>query len=58
MNRLETYRDFLTTQSVQVPVVAFVAHLLGAAVLAMALAWVYTKYGHSLSNRKKFAKNF
>ena len=29
-----------------------------SAVLALALSWIYDKYGDSLSNRKKFGKNF
>ncbi len=58
MGKTQTFQEFLTTQSVQVPVFGFIFNLVLAAILAYILSFLYTKYGHSLSNRKMFAKNF
>ncbi len=59
MNKLgKTLEQFLTTQSVQVPVWGFIINLILAAILAFILSRVYVKYGQSLSNRKSFASNF
>lgn len=58
MNKLQTFQEFLTTQSVQVPVLGFIINLLLAAILSYLLSRFYIKYGNSLSNRSDFAKNF
>ena len=58
MNKLRTFEQFLTTQSIQVPVWGLVINLLLAAALSFILGQIYLKYGNSLSNRKMFAKNF
>jgi uncharacterized membrane protein YhiD involved in acid resistance len=58
MNQLQTFEQFLANQSVQVSVLGFVVNLALSAVLAYLLSVVYVKYGHSLSNRKMFARNF
>jgi uncharacterized membrane protein YhiD involved in acid resistance len=58
MNQLQTFEQFLANQSVQVSVLGFVVNLALSAVLAYLLSLVYAKYGHSLSNRKMFARNF
>jgi len=58
MNRIATFQEFLTTQSVQVPTWGFVINLILAAILLLILSRVYVKYGESLSNRKMFARNF
>lgn len=58
MNKLQTFEQFLTTSSVQVPVVDLLINLFLAAVLAFILSRVYVKYGRVLSNRKAFAGNF
>ena len=58
MNRLQTFEQFLATQSVQVPVWGFVLNLFLAAILSFILSYIYVKYGTSLSNRKMFANNF
>jgi len=56
--RLQTFQDFLATQSLQVPVFGFVINLGLAALLAYVLGRVYVKYGGSLSNRAQFARDF
>jgi len=53
-----TFADFLSTQSSQIPLLGFVFNLLLAALLAMCLSYMYTKYGQSISNRKQFARQF
>ena len=58
MNKFQTFQEFLTTQSVQVPVLGFVFNLFMATVLAFILSRLYVRYGNSLSNRKMFARNF
>lgn len=58
MNKIQTFEQFLTTQSVQVPLLGFMFNLLLAAALSFVLGRVYVKYGASLSNRRMFAKNF
>jgi uncharacterized membrane protein YhiD involved in acid resistance len=54
----KTFTEFLATQSVQIPVFGFLINLILAAVLAFLLSRIYAKYGHSLSNRKVFGRNF
>jgi len=58
MNRLQTFQQFLATQSAQVPVWGFVLNLAMAAILAFILGRIYVRYGTSLSNRRMFANNF
>lgn len=58
MNKLQTFEQFLTTQSVHVPITALVINLFIGALLSFILSRIYVKYGNSLSNRKMFAKNF
>ncbi len=58
MNKIQTFQEFLTTQSVQVPVLSFVVNLLLAALLAFLLGVIYSRFGSSLSNRKMFGGNF
>jgi uncharacterized membrane protein YhiD involved in acid resistance len=59
MNKMQTtFEQFLANQSVQVSVLGFVVNLVLSAILAYLLSLVYAKYGHSLSNRKMFARNF
>lgn len=58
MGKIQTFEEFLTTQSVQVPVWGFVFNLFLAAVLGYILAHIYSRYGKSLSNRAVFARNF
>ena len=58
MNKLQSFQEFLATQSVQVPIAGFVFNLLIAAMLSFILSRVYIKYGESLSNRRIFSRNF
>jgi len=58
MNKLQSFQEFLATQSVQIPIAGFVFNLLLAAMLSFILSRVYIRYGESLSNRRIFARNF
>ncbi|MBN2585373.1 DUF4956 domain-containing protein [Patescibacteria group bacterium] len=58
MDKLTTFQEFITTQNVPIPGWGFVVNLLLAAVLAGILGHVYQRYGHSLSNRRLFSRNF
>ncbi|MCD4781225.1 MAG: DUF4956 domain-containing protein [Candidatus Omnitrophica bacterium] len=58
MNKIQTFQEFLTTQSPQVQVLPFMLNLLLSAILACILGQVYIKYGVSLSNRRLFSRNF
>ncbi|MAF20115.1 MAG: DUF4956 domain-containing protein [Parcubacteria group bacterium] len=55
---MDRFQDYLTAQSAQIPMLAFVVNLLLAAVLAFVLSKVYVRYGSALSNRKKFSRSF
>jgi len=58
MNKFQSFQEFLTTQSVQVPIWNFIFNLILATLLGYLLSIIYIKYGTSLSNRRTFAKNF
>ena len=51
------FDQFLTTQSIQIPLIGFVINLILAGLLAWSLSLVYIRYGNSISNRKIFANN-
>ncbi len=58
MEKIKTFEEFFTTQSVQISIWGFIINLLLTALLSFILSFIYTKYGRSLSNRKMFASNF
>ncbi len=58
MDKIQTFEQFLTNQSVQVDVPSFIVNTLLAAFLSFLLGRLYVKFGQSLSNRRLFAKNF
>lgn len=58
MNKTQTFKEFLATQSPQVSVGEFMLNIVLAAALAYALGLLYVRFGRSLSNRKSFAGNF
>lgn len=57
MNNIDTFEQFIATQSVQLPLINFIANMILAAILSSLLGYVYTKFGSSLSNRKSFSNN-
>ncbi len=58
MDKIQSFQQYLATQSVQVPIFAFVLNMILVAVLAHILSWIYSRYGTTLSNRKNFGSNF
>ncbi|MDH5415586.1 MAG: DUF4956 domain-containing protein [Flavobacteriaceae bacterium] len=54
----ETFNEFLTSTSANIPILGFILNIVLSALLALMLSWLYVKYGNSLSNRKQFGKNF
>ncbi len=58
MGNVQTFTEFLRTQSAYIPLGNFIVNILLTALLAFLLSKVYIKYGNSLSNRKRFASNF
>ncbi len=54
----QTFEEFLTTSSTQIPPFEFVINLLLTFLLAYILGYVYVKFGKTLSNRRAFARNF
>jgi hypothetical protein len=58
MDQIQTFEQFLTTQSLTIPLWSFVINLILAAVLAYILRLTYVRYGFALSNRGAFARNF
>ena len=54
----QTLNEFLATSTANIPILGFIFNIILSALLAISLSWVYIKYGHSLSNRKQFSKNF
>jgi len=57
-NKIQSFKEFLATQSVQVPVLSFFLNLVLAAILGYLLGLIYVKYSNALSNRKRFSANF
>jgi len=58
MGKLDTFEDFLVSGPVEIDIFSIVISLLIAAVLAFVIGKLYIRYGHALSNRRKFASNF
>ena len=58
LDKFGTFEDYLTTQAAQISAPNLIGCLALAAVLSFILGKLYVKYGISLSNRKRFAKNF
>ena len=54
----QTFQQFLTTQAVQVPLIAFVVNLILAGILSLVLSWIYIHFGMSLTHRRSLASNF
>jgi hypothetical protein len=54
----ESFQEFVTASSSQIPITMFIINLISTAILALVLRVVYMRYGNSLSNRDQFSKNF
>jgi len=58
MGKIELFQEFLSTQSIQVPLLGFVINILLTLILALILSAVFKRYGTVISNRRAFANNF
>jgi len=58
MSKIETFQEFLATESAQLSLGSFVVHMGFAIILSIVLSHIYVKYGQSLSNRRQFASLF
>lgn len=58
MDFWQGFQEFLVGQTIQVSPVNFTVNLLLSATLCFILGMVYVRFGTSLSNRRKFARNF
>ena len=57
-NLAQTLKSGLASPVAKVSILSFSYHLLLAAICALILEQFYIKYGASLSNRQKLARNF
>ena len=57
MDKTQTFTNFLVNQSAEISFLNFTINLVLATLLSFLLAFIYVKFGNSLSNRKLFSKN-
>jgi len=58
MNKIQSFEEYLTSQSQAIVSERFLLNLLLTGLLAYLLNLIYIKFGRSLSNKKDFANNF
>jgi len=58
MEKIQTFEQFLATETAQFSSWNYIINILLTALLAYLLGLLYNRFGHSLSNRKSFGKNF
>ena len=58
MNKIETFNEFLVSDTIQIPIYDFIINLILGAILSYLLNRLYVRYGRSLSNRNSFGENF
>ncbi|HAB19594.1 MAG TPA: DUF4956 domain-containing protein [Verrucomicrobiota bacterium] len=58
MNKNETLLEFFSTQGAEIHYGLFLINFLLAALLAQVLGLAYARFGHALSNRQLFGRNF
>ncbi len=58
MSAVRTFEDYLTSQVPQVDIGQFIIGLGLTGIMGVLLAWTYSKFGKSHSNRSVFATNF
>ena len=57
MNKLGTFNQFLTSQSVQIPLLEFAVNLVLTGIFGVLIGLLYVRYANTISNRKNFANN-
>jgi len=55
---MENFEQFLTTHAGEISLFGLTINIVSAALLCSVLAWVYIRYGTTLSNRSTLAKTF
>jgi hypothetical protein len=55
---MQNFEEFLTTHAGEISLIGLAVNIVGAAFLCSILAWVYVKFGTTLSNRTTLAKTF
>ena len=58
MNKIDSFQQFLTSQSLEVDIFQFAINLILAAILAYILKYLFISYANTNSNKKYFANNF
>jgi uncharacterized membrane protein YhiD involved in acid resistance len=58
MDALSAASEFIVQSKTQIPIFGFIINLVLTGAHALAIKWVYVRYGNSLSNRSSFGKNF
>jgi len=58
MNQTESFKQFISSQSVSVDILQFAINLILAAILAYMLKYLFISYASTSSNKKYFANNF
>jgi uncharacterized membrane protein YhiD involved in acid resistance len=57
MNKLQTFEQFLASQTPSIGIVDFTINLLLTFVLVILISIIYVRFGNAISNRKMFARN-
>jgi hypothetical protein len=55
---MQNFEEFLTTHAGDISLIGLTINIVGSAALCSILAWVYIRYGTTLSNRSTLAKTF
>jgi len=58
MEKIQSFEQFLATETAQFSSWNYIINIILTALLAYLLGLLYNRFGHSLSNRKSFGKNF
>jgi hypothetical protein len=57
MDIFQSFDQYLTASTAQIPVFNFILDLILTGILSMLVNWVYIHYGNTISNRRAFGKN-
>ena len=57
MNKLETFEQFLASQTPSIEITDFAINLVLTFLLTLLIAFIYVRFGNAISNRKMFARN-
>ena len=57
MNKLETFEQFLASQTPSIELADFAINMIITFLLTLLVAFIYVRFGSAISNRKMFARN-